>query len=140
MQAKTRPWTHILIVSNVVFLVPAVVFFAIDYVWHSLLYVCIFSASMAYHRTHETRFQALDMFFAIQAFVYCIGENIMIYRSIILGYFNVLCVAFYPYMCSTCRQDRSNYTIMHFLWHMVVGVGSFVWSATAWHHNKKAVE
>ena len=129
-----RSWIDPLIVSNVVFLVPAYVFYYIGLFGYTLLYVAIAFASTAYHRHHEQRYMALDMFFATQAFVYCIAENIIIYKSIILGYFNVLCVAFYPFMIVVCKRDKSMYCVVHFMWHVCVGVGSLVWAMTSWQY------
>lgn len=124
-----RHWDDPLMVTNLAFLFPALVFREGGMHLYAMLYVCIFVASNLYHRWRETRFLYLDMTFAGTAFAVCILHNFLTLNDPGQHIINAMCVLFYPVMCRICGESRCRrYQIVHSLWHVFVSGGSAHWA------------
>jgi hypothetical protein len=138
----TRPWSHYLITSSLVYLVASLVALMYGQFHFSFLCLVTWCGSSLYHRHSEARYFNLDNIFATSLLVifmwsmYLSYEYSTVYFNFgmigipVAGFLLVYCgmpaditTITNGAMCCYVREDRPLYNVVHACWHFASGVG-----------------
>ena len=125
-----RCMTDPIMSSNVFFLFPLSMWLYIGFYGYTLQYVLLLCSSYMYHRSYETRYFWLDVFFGSSSIMYAIIDNWTIYDDYYTWVAILSTLCYYGIMCTICGVSTRccKYTVVHTGWHAWVCGSSCIWA------------
>ena len=105
-----------LMLSNVFYLIPSLLWYYLEFYYYCLYFLCVFASSYIYHRSKETKYLYIDMFFGSGGFLLSIYDNLT-YNNHIFWVAILSSIVYYFVMWKTCYGKCTRYKIWHSIWH-----------------------